>query len=143
MPRIEIVDEQCVTCGLVRKAFPLSHASRYISLQDGLGKELGMIRDLADLDPDSRQVVEEELDRRYFTPKISQITLLKQEGGMWTWQVETSRGPATFYVRSWRDSSHEISAGRFLIQSVDGQRYEIPSYDDLDDRSKLFIEQLF
>lgn len=96
-----------------------------------------------ELDPDSRSVVEEELDRVYFTPVIHRIVGLKQEGGMWTWDVETSRGSTRFFVRSWRDSSSEIKGGRWQIQSVDGQRYEIADFERLDDRSKQFVEQLF
>jgi hypothetical protein len=95
------------------------------------------------LDPSSQAVIADELDRTYFTPRISRIVSLKQEGGMWTWQVETSRGFAQFYVRSWRDSSHEIQPNRWQIQSVDGQRYEITDFEALDERSKQFIEQLF
>lgn len=102
-----------------------------------------MIRDVSELPSESQKAIFFELDRRYFTPKIGRIINLKQEGGMWTWQVDTNRGEATFYVRSWRDSSYEMQPGRYMIQSVDGQRFEIPSYESLDDRSKLFIEQLF
>lgn len=104
---------------------------------------MGVLTEETGLDSESKRVLDREINRRYFTPSIRRIVALKQEGGMWTWDVDTNRGAARFYVRSWRDSSHEIQAGRFQIQSVDGQRYEIPSYDDLDDRSKLFIEQLF
>lgn len=140
--RIHIDGEEAVLAGRVRRVFPLSNPEALISLQDIEGKELGLINP-ADLDPTSQKTITEELDRTYFTPVISRIASLKQEGGMWTWQVETSRGDATFYVRSWRDSSSEIQTGRWQIQSVDGQRYEIRDFEALDDRSKQFIEQLF
>ena len=141
--RMHIGDRLCVIHGRIRRAFPLSSPDSLYSLQDESGREVGVLRDLDELDEKSYRILHEELNRRYFTPRIDRIVNLRQEGGMWTWDVETSRGPAIFYVRSWRDSSHEIQAGRFQIQSVDGQRFEIPSYDALDDRSKLFIEQLF
>ncbi len=140
--RIEIEGEEPVLTGRVRRVFPLSNPDALLSLQDIEGKELGLVKP-SDLDGDSRQTVEAELNRTYFTPVILRIASLKQEGGMWTWQVETSRGDATFYVRSWRDSSSEIQTGRWQIQSVDGQRYEIRDFEALDDRSKQFIEQLF
>lgn len=141
--RLELADEACYPVAQIRRVFPLSQEMSYLSLQDGAGKEIGVLRSLNELNPEGRAATEHELDRRYFTPKISRIANLKQEGGTWTWEVETSRGNAIFYVRSWRDSSHEMQPGRFLIQSVDGQRFEIASYDKLDDRSKQFIEQLF
>lgn len=142
-PRLEVEDECCLPTIILRRVFPLSNDSRYLSVQDASGKEVGVIRDVAELPSESQRAIHFELDRRYFTPKIGRIANLKQEGGMWTWQVETNRGEATFYVRSWRDSSYEMQPGRYMIQSVDGQRFEIPSYENLDDRSKLFIEQLF
>lgn len=141
--RVHIDGDQCILRALVKLAFPLSTPDRYISVQDEEGNEIGVVRTLSELDPTSREVVEAELDRRYFTPKISKIVKLEQEAGLWTFTVETSRGPSVFYVRNWRDSSSEIAPGRFLIQSVDGKRYEVPNYENLDPRSQAFLEQLF
>jgi hypothetical protein len=83
-----------------------------------------------------------ELDRRYFTPRILRIDFLKQDAGMWKFNVETQRGLAEFYVRNWRDSAHETGGGRWQISSVDGQRYEIQSVEALDARSQALLEQL-
>ena len=79
----------------------------------------------------------------YFTPTILSIESLRQDGGMWLFKVETQRGPAEFYVRNWRDSSHEISHLRFQIVSVDGQRFEIRDLNALDERSQALLDQLF
>ncbi len=141
--RVEVVDEYCLIDAIIRRPFPMSRPSSFLSIQNSKGEEVGMIRSLDDLDNESRKLVEREMDRRYFTPKILQLKSLKQEGGMWTFEVSTSRGPCTFYVRNWRDSSHEMAPGRFIIQSVDGQRFEVPDFDALDQKSQILIEQLF
>lgn len=141
--RIEIEDDRCLIDAIVRRAFPMSKTDAYFSVQNAEGEEVGILRSLDDLDNEARKLIEAELDRRYFTPKILQIKSLKQEGGMWTFEVATSRGPCTFFVRNWRDSSHEMSPGRFVIQSVDGQRFEVENYEALDTRSQVLIEQLF
>lgn len=141
--RIQIGEEQCIVHGRVRRLLPLSEPDTFFSIQDAAGKEIGVLRSLAGLDEESRLRIEDDLDRRYFTPKISAIRSLKQEGGLWTFEVDTSRGESTFYVRNWRDSSHEISPGRFSISSVDGQRFEVPDFDALDTRSQVLLEQLF
>lgn len=141
--RLEIDGDRCILDAIVRRAFPLSRPTEFLSLQDGGGKEIGVLRSLEGLDNESRKLIEHELDRRYFTPEILQLRALKQEGGMWTFDVVTSRGATQFYVRNWRDSSHEVSPGRFVIQSVDGQRFEVPNFDALDTRSQALIEQLF
>lgn len=141
--RVEIAEDRCLIDAMIRRAFPMSQTEAYFSIQDSKGDEVGILRTLDELDHESRRLAEHELDRRYFTPKILQIKSLKQEGGMWTFEVSSSRGPCTFYVRNWRDSSHEQSPGRFVIQSVDGQRFEVPNFEALDTRSQVLIEQLF
>lgn len=141
--RVEIEDDQCILRALFKLAFPLSRPDHFVSIQTEEGKEVGVLRAISELDPTSRELVEQDLRRRYFTPKISQIRKLTQEGGMWTFEVSTNRGDSVFYVRNWRDSSSEISAGRFLIQSVDGKRYEVPDYNALDLKSQTYLEMLF
>ena len=121
--RAEIEDEMCIIEARLRRAFPFSVSQEYLSVQDASGKEIGIISDPSQLDRQSRELMESELDRRYFTPKITAIQSLKNEGGMWTFVVQTQRGNAEFYVRNWRDSAHEIAAGRIQIHSVDGQRF--------------------
>lgn len=141
--RAELEDEQCILEVRLKRAFPFSATNQYVSLQDATGKEIGIIADPSKLDRPSKELVASELDRRYFTPKITAIQSLKNESGMWTFVVQTQRGPSEFYVRNWRDSAHEIAPGRIQIYSVDGQRFEIPSYEDLDAKSKTLMEQLF
>ncbi len=142
-PRVVLKDECCILAARIRKVFPLSHPDGFVSIQDGAGKEAGVLRTLGGLDEGSRSIVENELERRYFTPTILTIDSLKQDGGMWLFKVQTQRGPSSFYVRSWRDSSHEISQGRFQIVSVDGQRFEIRDLNALDERSQAQLDQLF
>lgn len=140
---VEIAGDRCVCPAVLKRAFPLSRSEEYVSLQDASGKEVGILRTLEGLDASSRDLIMDALERRYFTPKITRLVNLSQEGGLWTFEVETTRGNCTFFVRNWRDSSSEISPGRFIIQSVDGQRFEIPNLDALDTRSQTLIEQMF
>lgn len=140
--RVTLRDDCCVLSATLRRVFPLSDPSGYLSLQTREGKEVAVIRNYAAMDTASRQLTDEELDRRYFTPTIDRITSLKQDAGMWKFGVDTQRGPAEFFVRNWRDSAHEISLGRWMIQSVDGVRFEIPNLEALDARSQKLMDQL-
>lgn len=126
----------------VRLLFPLNKPKSYVQVLNSDGKEIGIVPRLSDLDDDSRRAVTAALDRRYFTPRITSIKGLKQEGGMWHFNVDSNRGAAEFYVRNWRDSAHEIASGRLLLTSVDGQRFEIPNVNGLDQRSQVLLEQL-
>ena len=51
----------------VARAFPLSDPDHYVGFLDGAGKDVGMVYDPSQLDSDSRRLVEEELERRYFS----------------------------------------------------------------------------
>ncbi|HEY3780931.1 MAG TPA: DUF1854 domain-containing protein [Fimbriimonadaceae bacterium] len=141
--RVELLDEFCIIEARVRRAFPFSSGKKYLSVQDAKGNEVGILEEPEKLDSGSLALIGEELDRRYFTPMISGIQSLKNDGGMWTFVVTTQRGVSEFYVRNWRDSSHEIAPGRYQIYSVDGQRFEIPNYEGLDNKSKTLMDQLF
>ncbi len=140
--RIEIVDEQTILAAKVKRAFPLSEPARFLSLQDALGKEIAILTTVDGLDEQSRKLVEEELDRRYFTPSILSIEELTLEAGMWKWVVHTQRGETQFYVRNWRDNGFEIAPGRWLIHSVDGGRFEIRHLEALNAKSQRLMDQL-
>ncbi|MCX7801062.1 MAG: DUF1854 domain-containing protein [Fimbriimonadales bacterium] len=140
--RVEVEGEFCLPRAVAKLVFPLSHPDRHVVLMDVEGKEAGILPTLEGMEPSSREAFQRELDRRYFTPKILAIRDLKQDGGMWRFRVETQRGPTEFWVRHWRDNSAEIQPGRWQIQSVDGQRFEIPAIDALDVKSLRLLEQL-
>ena len=139
---VQVEGEDAVPNVQFRKLLPLSDPGTYVAIQDADKKEVGILKTLDGMDAESKGVVERMLDRQYFTPKVLTIKSLKPEGGMWHFIVETSRGPADYYVRNWRDSAHEISANRWLVHSVDGQRFEIPRVDDLDANSQNLMDQV-
>lgn len=127
---------------VVKRAFPLSKTTEYLSINDKDGKEIGILTAMDGLDLESNKLLTEELDRRYFTPHITRIKELNQEAGMFKFVVETQRGPSEFFVRNWRDSAYEIVANRWQITSVDGGRYEIIDLEKLDEHSQKLVEQL-
>jgi hypothetical protein len=120
--------------------FPLSAETRLISLRDENDQEIGLLPDLRALDPASREVLEEELAKRYFLPQIEAIEDLKSNMGVMSWEVQTDRGPRHFEVRG-RDDIRYLPGRRLLLRDVDGNRYEIPDYRALDARSLDLLEQ--
>jgi len=140
--RIEILDDRVILSARIRRLFPLSHPDKHLSLQDREGKEHAVIASFEGMDSESKRLIVEDLDRRYFTPMIDRLDAVEQERGMWRFAGNTQRGPVEFYVRNWRDSSHELSPNRWQILSVEGQRYEIENLEALDDRSQRLLEQL-
>ncbi|MFN4032438.1 MAG: DUF1854 domain-containing protein [Fimbriimonadales bacterium] len=144
--RIRLPNGEVYEDVLFARAFPLSHAQGYVSVlkreeRDKL-VEVGMFRTLEGMPEPSRQILEEELDRRYFTPTITKIHALTEEYGQHRWEVTTDRGERVFYVRNWRDNVHELSPVRYLIVAIDGSRYEIRDIDALDAQSRAWLDKL-
>lgn len=143
-PRVEILGDRVVLQARFKRVFPHSHPQEFYSLQDGANHEVGVLKNLEGLDGEARKIIEQELDRRYYTPKILRILVIKRDSGMFRFEVETDRGFATYFVRNWRDSAHEVMPGNWHILSVDGQRFEIPQLEALDRRSQnLLYQELF
>jgi hypothetical protein len=117
------------------RAFPLSDPDRFWGLVDSDGNEIGVISDPDQLDPDSRAVATEELERRYFIPVVQRVVRTKEDFGSIIWTVETDRGPRTFTVRNMKDSIVELGASRILLVDVDGNRFEFPNIHSLDAKS--------
>lgn len=125
------------------RAFPLMEINEFIGLLDAIsGHEIGMLRSLRELDCTDRQLVQEEIDKRYFIPKITRIRSVKKEFGTIYWEVDTDRGQRQFMMRGIRDSMHEIEPGRYLVTDVDGNRFEVPQLTDLDSRSQMWWDKL-
>ena len=119
----------------VARAFPVSDPDHYIGLLDGAGKDIGMIVDPGKLDAESRKVLAEELELRYFVPVVERIVSVKEEFGAVYWQAETSRGRKEIVVRNLKDSTLELPGNRVIITDVDGNRFEFPDIGKLDGES--------
>ncbi len=125
------------------RAFPLTELNDYIGLFDAIaGREIGMLRSLRELDPQTRHLIQVEINKRYFIPKIARINHAKREFGSVYWDVETDRGQREFVMRGIRDSMHEIEPGRYLVIDIDGNRFEVPQVGELDTRSRSWWERL-
>jgi hypothetical protein len=129
-----------VRCGLkveVLRAFPLSHPDENIVLRDGGGAEIGVLRRLADVPQPARGLLEEQLRRRYFLPRITKILDISERFGSAVWEVETDRGPRHVVTEQLHEALHEMEAGRrFLLTDADGNRYEIKDLRELDEESQ-------
>lgn len=131
------------------RALPFSQPSRYISLRVGKSaeREIGVVRDLADLHPVARALIEEELAKRYLVHVVTRIHRVAEELGFLYWDVETDRGRRQLTTPRWRQS-HVTEVGSEgnarLILDVFLNRYLIPDLEALDAGSrKLFLRFIY
>jgi hypothetical protein len=119
--------------------FPVSEAADFVSFLDGKDKEVLLLQDPAGLDPDSRKVLAEEMNRAYFVPKIVRIYDIEDAHGAARWEVQTDRGYRVFDVRD-REDLRVVRKTRVLLQDADGNRFEIEDITDLDERSQRLLD---
>lgn len=112
----------------VHRCFPFSDPDRYISIREpeGDGREIGLIDDLGALPQAVRRLLEDQMALRYFTPKILRVRDIKEEYGYSYWDVQTDRGDCRFTVRMGGSNVYAIGKNRYLVNDLDGNRFEIP-----------------
>ena len=102
---------------------------------------VGVIQSLSDVDEPTEELLRDELERRYFLPQILRIDFLRINAGIVSWRVETDRGPRAFDVRD-REEIRFMPPRRMVLRDVDGNRYEIQDYKQMDDLSLYLLDQL-
>ena len=123
-----------------RRLFPITKTDMFITLLDKDEREVGFVRDLNELDPDSRRVLEECFSEFYMIPKITQINQCEEKFGSLKWFVETDHGTVAFRIRN-RHSDIKLLYGtnRVLVRDSNDNRYEIKDYTKLDAHSQHLL----
>jgi len=121
---------------LLFRAYPFSKPTEYISVRNPKLEEIGIIRNLADLELPSREEAERELNLRYLIPRITYIEKIQQKPALWIWKVETTLGPMTLALRNLHEHLQSPAPGRYLISDIEGRRCEIEDVAKLDAHSR-------
>lgn len=129
-----------ITVGTVMAASPITDPHRMVSVRDDDGEEVGILADVNELEPVSRQVVLEELERTYFMPRITDILDVEEDLGVVSWRVATDKGERTFQVRNVRQNVRKFRGRRLVIKDVDGNRYEIRDWAALPDPAGKLLQ---
>ncbi len=139
--RLEIRNDACHLRVVVRRLMPLSNPEGYISLAADEDTEIGILVNPSELTQESQKILQEELDKRYFTPTIEKVYRVKEQFGIHEWEVETERGRVTFSVRGLNQNIKQVPPARLFVTDVRGNRYDIPDYRTLDAQSYQQIQR--
>lgn len=123
-----------------RRLFPLSGLEKYITLLDEEGVEKAIIRDMRNLPPADREIVESCLREYYLIPKVSKINDCKEKYGVLSIDVETDRGHAIIEIRNILHGLKLLYGTRVLLRDSNDNRYEIPDLTQLDKHSRQLID---
>lgn len=120
------------------RCFPWSHPTQFFSLRDDDDKEVLLLNDPAELDPQSRANLEEALARVGFVLVVTGILSVSEEYELRLWSVETQQGPRKFQTA--RDAwPRELPGGGVLIRDVAGDLYFVPDPAKLDQKSQHLL----
>jgi hypothetical protein len=122
------------------RAFPLSAAEHGVSLVGGEGRELVWIDDVAQLPPQARALLQEELAVRDFAPTLLRLHGVSSFGVPSTWTVSTDRGDTSFVLKAEEDI-RRLEGGALLIASAHGVQFRIPDVKTLDRASRKLLER--
>nr|MDD6335571.1 DUF1854 domain-containing protein [bacterium] len=125
---------------LFYRAFPYTYRDEFISVRDIDMNELGMIRALIDFSKEEQEMILDQIELRYFSPRITSIRQAKEEFGYVYWDVTTTAGPCRFTSRNGHGSIVHITQNQVVVIDVDGNRFEIEDLTKLDPKDVKKLE---
>jgi hypothetical protein len=125
----------------IRRAFPWTAPTRFISIRNKEGKEVLLIDDLDELTPELKKIVLNWLTATSFIPRITKVVYVDVRFGFQQWKVITDRGPSEFRVQE-REDIRFMPDGRFSVKDADGNLYELGALQTLDETSRRAVESL-
>ena len=122
------------------RSFPLTDPDHGISICNADGHEILWIENLADVLPDVREILVDDLRRHEFVPIIERIVGVSAEIDPCHWDVVTDRGRTQFLLDSEEDV-RRMGAFRTLIRDSHGIRYLVRDLRQLDTASRRVLER--
>ena len=135
----ELVLQEGDAATVVRAArsFPWTAPDRFIVLRgtDDDETEKATVDDLAALPAKSRGAIEAWLQRHTFIPKVQRVIEVKPGNAALLFHLDTDRGEHKIKVRE-REDLRSLADGRTLIKDTDGVVFEVPPWEELDEKSQ-------
>lgn len=122
----------------VRRCFPWSEPTRYISLRDRDENEFALIGAPSELQPASRRALELALAEAGFVLEIVRVLEIEEEVEVRHWKVQTRQGPRSFQTRL-DDWPREVPGGGLLVRDVAGDLYFVADPTALDRKSRELL----
>ena len=134
-------EEQTFDRVFLHRDFPHELLWEYISVTGNDNKEIGLIYNVDDFDDETASLLKTEIERKYYSPVISEIHSVKERYGFSYWKTLADDGRKLNFTMqdTFRNIIHTGEDSALLVD-VDGNRYTIKSISDLDRKSYRKIE---
>ncbi len=120
--------------------FPFTAPKEYLSVrrEDENNREIGIIANVKEFDDTTCQMIEEQLNLRYFMPRIQKIFEIKEQYGYSYWHVATDKGECRFTVD--QNGVAKLSDTRLIVSDVDGNRFDLPDVTSLSAKELRMVD---
>lgn len=117
----------------VYRTFPMSDPDIFISIRepDEKAREIGVVKDLKEIDKETAELLREQLNLRYFVPQIERVIDIKSEYGYAYFDVVTDFGKCRFAIHMSGGGVVHLTDTRIMITDIDGNRFEIKDVSKL------------
>lgn len=122
------------------RAYPYGMPYSYIGVSDIEDEEIGIIKELSELDADSEATGKDELDKRYYCPEITEINSIKKKMGSFYFEVKIGNSEKNFTVKDISRNIRTTQENEIMIFDVDGNRYIIPDFDKIKRKTRRLLE---
>ena len=122
------------------RSYPYSLTDEYICVHDIDDNEIGIIRDLKELDKCSFDSASKELQSRYYCPTITSVKNIKERMGHFYFDVVIDGKDKSFTVRDLTRNLRSVNEKALLIFDMDGNRYIIPDQEKIEQKSRRLLE---
>jgi ATP-binding cassette subfamily B protein len=143
----ELSDEQSEPkppqIAFVVACLPASHPEHYLSIrgwdEKGDETEFGLIRDLAEWQPEAQAAVRRSLARRYLLKMVERIHAIESAHGYLEFDVTTQKGREKFAMRWSQSQAQDFGRRGKIISDTEDNRFVVPDVEALPrgDRQKF------
>ena len=122
------------------RAYPYSLADEYICVHTLDDVEIGIVKDLKELDATSYKNAAQALENRYYCPTVTAVKSVKERMGHFYFETIIDGKEKSFTVRDITRNMRFSQKDTLLIFDMDGNRYVIPEFEKIEAKSKRLLE---
>ena len=122
------------------RSFPIAAPTEGIGLVNAEGEEVAWVERIADLPPEPRRLLEEDLASREFMPVIERIVDVSSFATPSTWTVVTNRGETKLILKGEEDI-RRLTPPALLIADSNGIQFLIRDRQALDAHSRKILDR--
>lgn len=121
------------------RLLPYSQEDAYIAIIQNQ-EEIGIIKDLSELDSEQYDQVQKHLHYKYYIPEITKINNVKEKMGFLYMNLETKGGTKEICIADFVSNIRLIKDHLLSITDVEGNKYRMSNIQQLDKDSRQKID---